>query len=512
MSIPSLSAMEGFRRGFSSSSSFSILSKMLRHSYKPCLSPILVKSEPTTTGGGLFGFSYQPSQIFTRANLSAASMAFLHTKMVHSHTNLFPGLSHVAEGKTIVFSRMFSVLQRLRLTTPRVTITPPAPVTSGGVNCMKGPVLKAPALEMIRERLGVTPKMLLVLGHTASLFGVLALFMKDMLYLRTFMVCGSCCGVAFNILQPSPLKIPATWGCVFIGLNIFQIGVLLHERRPITFKSEEAEVYAAVFQKHGVTPHQFEKLMRKAGAMWLDLPAGHVILKEGELVDFVSVVVRGRTEVSKNGVVVGGMGTGCLVGETSLLMEGHLAGHTVVTSEASRIVTWPRCKLSQMLAGDQNLNLCAAQVINSDLSSKLNNSANLSNRAKILETYQDVMKGITTDGLIHPAEKRALREYRTTHHISQAQHLEAVKMCGWTPEEFEDGAKLDIHKPHFSLRQSIDKFNRSIAIVVGAVAHPYDHRPHSNTNNNNNTEITTRTSNSTQMGSSSQPLGPSAAL
>lgn len=31
------------------------------------------------------------------------------------------------------------------------------------------------------------------------------------------------------------------------------------------------------------------------------------------------------------------------------------------------------------------------------------------------------MKGITADGVIHPAEKRALREYRSVHHISQEQ-------------------------------------------------------------------------------------------
>eukprot|EP00897_Mesotaenium_endlicherianum_P004299 jgi/Mesen1/3898/ME000208S02908 len=272
----------------------------------------------------------------------------------------------------------------------------------------------------------------------------------------------SCCGVLFNLLQPTPLKIPAIWGCVFISLNMFQVH----------FKDEEAEVYEAVFQRHGVTPHQFEKLMRHAGAQWRDLPAGHMVLKEGDFVDTVSVVVSGRGEVWREGEVVGEVKKGNLVGETSLLAKAHQTGHTVVTSEPTRIVCWPRLKLGQVLTEDKSLLLSAAQMINSDLSVKLANSAHLSSRTAILQTYEEVLHGICADGVIQPAEKRALREYRTRHHITQAQHLEALSKCGWSPVEFEDGMMLRnskvSSKPFFSIKRSINNFNENVAKVAAA--------------------------------------------
>eukprot|EP00850_Spirogloea_muscicola_P022591 SM000302S11671 [mRNA] locus=s302:6271:9337:- [translate_table: standard] len=333
-------------------------------------------------------------------------------------------------------------------------ITATAPVSEATVK--RAARRSSPLLEGLRKKLHVTPSMLLCLGHAASLFGVVALFMKDMLFLRSFMICGSLCGVAFNLLQPSPLSIPALWGCVFITLNLTQIGILLHERRPVTFQKDEAEVYEAIFQSHGVTPHQFEKLMHSSGAEWSDLPAAHIILKEGEEVEKISIFVSGGADVMKDEEKVGVLDRGSLVGETALLVKGHKAGHTVITNEPSRIISWPKYKLREVLAVDQNLLLSTAKVINSDLAKKLahSGSSGSSQQGQILKTYQEVLLGICADGLITPSEKRALREYRSRHHITQTQHLEAIADCGWTAIEFEDGAKLDRGK-QFSLKGSM---------------------------------------------------------
>eukprot|EP00850_Spirogloea_muscicola_P021403 SM000247S08292 [mRNA] locus=s247:2325:5389:- [translate_table: standard] len=323
-------------------------------------------------------------------------------------------------------------------------ITAIAPVSEASVK--RAARRSSPILEGLRKKLHVTPSMLLCLGHAASLFGVVALFMKDMLFLRSFMICGSLCGVAFNLLQPSPLSIPALWGCVFITLNLTQV----------TFQKDEAEVYEAIFQSHGVTPHQFEKLMHSSGAEWSDLPAAHIILKEGEEVEKISIFVSGGADVMKDEEKVGLLDRGSLVGETALLVKGHKAGHTVITNVPSRIISWPKYKLREVLAVDQNLLLSTAKVINSDLAKKLahSGSSGSSQQGQILKTYQEVLIGICADGLITPSEKRALREYRSRHHITQAQHLEAIADCGWTAIEFEDGAKLDRGK-QFSLKGSM---------------------------------------------------------
>lgn len=38
-------------------------------------------------------------------------------------------------------------------------------------------------------------------------------------------------------LQPTPMYIPSMWGCVFLLINLTQIGILLLERREVSFPS-----------------------------------------------------------------------------------------------------------------------------------------------------------------------------------------------------------------------------------------------------------------------------------
>jgi hypothetical protein len=43
---------------------------------------------------------------------------------------------------------------------------------------------------------------------------------KDMLQLRSLSVTASCCGIAYNLLQPTPLWAPAAWGAFFISCHL----------------------------------------------------------------------------------------------------------------------------------------------------------------------------------------------------------------------------------------------------------------------------------------------------
>ena len=57
------------------------------------------------------------------------------------------------------------------------------------------------------------------------------------------------------------------------------------------------------------------------------------------------------------------------------------------------------------------------------------------------EHYQDLLHAVLCDGIVHPAEKRLLREFRTEHKLTPQQHAQALESCEWTAHEFDDGAR-----------------------------------------------------------------------
>eukprot|EP01084_Bolivina_argentea_P025388 47195_1 len=70
--------------------------------------------------------------------------------------------------------------------------------------------------------------------HFGNFLAIAAMLQSEMLYLRGFMICASACGIAFNLLQPVPLKIPAYWGLFFIFTHAIQIYYLLQDKFPTT--------------------------------------------------------------------------------------------------------------------------------------------------------------------------------------------------------------------------------------------------------------------------------------
>ena len=78
------------------------------------------------------------------------------------------------------------------------------------------------------------------------------------------------------------------WGTLFVGVNITKIGMLLNERRSVSFSDRELAAYELAFQAHGLTPRHFQRLLRVG--TWVEVEEGEVLVAEGEDVDSVYVV------------------------------------------------------------------------------------------------------------------------------------------------------------------------------------------------------------------------------
>jgi len=52
-------------------------------------------------------------------------------------------------------------------------------------------------------------------------------------------------------------------------------------------------------------------------------------------------------------------------------------------------------------------------------------------------------KGGGSEDTIAADDKMALSQFRSLHGVTDAEHAEALKQLGWTPEEYEWGTKKD---------------------------------------------------------------------
>lgn len=113
----------------------------------------------------------------------------------------------------------------------------------------------------------------------------------DMLTLRAFMIGATTCSIAYNLLQPTPLVLPAYWGVLFIVGHSVQISKLLIEQSDVTLDGEELDLYDQAFLPYGFTSRHFHQLLDQGRAQWLAYEEGALLVQEGEPMDHVIVVL-----------------------------------------------------------------------------------------------------------------------------------------------------------------------------------------------------------------------------
>ena len=135
------------------------------------------------------------------------------------------------------------------------------------------------------------PVLILNFGSICTLVGFTR---QDILELRCLSMTGSLSFVAYQIFQ-TPLKwAPIAWSCLFAAVNGKKIINILNERNSsVVLTEQDEEVFVEHFMPHGVTPKQFEKLMKKATLRYYDKE--DMIVRQGEELNTVFLVVRGDT-------------------------------------------------------------------------------------------------------------------------------------------------------------------------------------------------------------------------
>ncbi|MCR9086120.1 MAG: popeye domain-containing protein [Rhodobacteraceae bacterium] len=194
-----------------------------------------------------------------------------------------------------------------------------------------------------------------VLVNIANVMFLCSYSVRGILWLRILTVIGSSLLIPYYYLQSQTLWFPIGWSAIFICINLFWIILLLLERRPVPFTSEERRLYDSALRN--MSPRDAFRLFRMAD--WQSVPAGTVILTEGQPVDSLSLIAEGEVEVALDGTVVDSLGPGRFLGGTAFLspQAQFSAPVTVTATTPCRVAVWNTARLHAQFAKDSDSQL-----------------------------------------------------------------------------------------------------------------------------------------------------------
>jgi CRP-like cAMP-binding protein len=171
--------------------------------------------------------------------------------------------------------------------------------------------------------------------HAANISLLAAYSVRDILWLRLFAVASSMIAMPYFLFQPTPLWAAFGWSVLFTGINLYQSRRLFRERRPVKLTPEEEEVRRLVFRD--LAPREVLRVLSIGS--WTTAELGERLIERGKSVDSISLIVRGNVQITQEGLALGEMGPGEIVG-SALLLSGAPAEVDAVTVGPSRTLRW----------------------------------------------------------------------------------------------------------------------------------------------------------------------------
>lgn len=202
--------------------------------------------------------------------------------------------------------------------------------------------------------------------HAANILLLIAYSVRDVLWLRLFAVAASVIAIPFYVMQPTVLWAPLAWSVVFAAINLFQSWLLFVERRPVKLTAEEEEIRRLALQD--LPPR---KVLQVLGiGSWITVGAGERVIEQGKLPESVSLIVRGKVRVMKDGQVLGELIAGDLIG-SALILSGIPANVDAVTMEPVRAMRWDIETLKKYLAANPETRTVMQRHLARDLAGKI---------------------------------------------------------------------------------------------------------------------------------------------
>jgi len=317
-------------------------------------------------------------------------------------------------------------------------------------------------------------------GHASFVLVAVSYATDDFLLLRIIAVAGSTCMLFFTYFHPHGriLWLPFQWNVLFILINSYRIGLSLYYKYIGHFVLSE--------DMKNVKKEYFD-IMDMSDFVELVSIAEEEVLSDGQIVAFqgqknryIRMVIEGELDVLRDGIKTYTLEEGNFVTEAGLHAGLYLKGviescctiasrtrelpnekeqPSVVeksTIKTTRCLRWDRTELINLLKNNKGIRRSLKAILSWDIVRKLKGQRQDLAEHKVenpefwtqkrQEQSEDRYAAILQNMLQHPdyfkKRKVELDHYRTVHHIDDEHHRLALKKCGWTVEEYQNGEKF----------------------------------------------------------------------
>lgn len=200
--------------------------------------------------------------------------------------------------------------------------------------------------------------------HLSNILYLCSYSVRDILWLRILTVIAIACMMPYYYC--CSLYAPIGWNGLFAAVNLFQIGMLIMERRPVFLGEDDLRIYNMVFRS--LSPREFMKLI--AIAEHKAANEGLELLRQHESVEELTLLSKGRGRVEVDGRPVAEVMPGQFIGEMGFLTEQN-ASASVYTSLPVEYLVWPVDKLRELFRENHTLHVKVQGILGVDLVEKL---------------------------------------------------------------------------------------------------------------------------------------------
>ncbi len=201
--------------------------------------------------------------------------------------------------------------------------------------------------------------------HMAASFYVAGFLVRDQLWLRSLILCGTCCYMGYYFfVNDTPLWDAFIWSCIMGVANLSMIIRIALERTTFAMSEEERSLFQAF---EGLSPGEFRKLLKFTH--WRTADGKRLLTVENEKPDRLFYMLDGTIQISKRGTAFSVSRPG-FIGEISYTLDQN-ASATVLISEGGRYVYWNKDDLAKIELKQPAIRVALARILNADLAKKV---------------------------------------------------------------------------------------------------------------------------------------------
>ncbi len=173
-----------------------------------------------------------------------------------------------------------------------------------------------------------------IMGHMSFIMLAFGFMESDIVLLRSYAFGGIAASILFQYYRAQPLWLPISWNVLFLLINGAMITALIQERSEAShLEPEEAEVFSEVYDKVGVDPVEFLRVIRRAERRTIS--KGTVVAQAGKPQKKLYLIMNGAFKVyDPDGMTLGTIRSHQYIGSmaflrfmySSLAREEHCKG------------------------------------------------------------------------------------------------------------------------------------------------------------------------------------------